>query len=66
MTDAEKKYRAQWIRDAARDLLVARLRSGPTTVLEMGEDGKVVQVDWVAKLAPYAVSLWDLYVKERE
>lgn len=23
MTDAEREYRAQWIRDAARDLLIA-------------------------------------------
>lgn len=60
MTDAEKEYRAQWIRDAARDLMVA----------EVGSDRNVMEgldrADIVAYFAGFAEALWDLYVKERE
>lgn len=52
LTDAEKEYRAQWIRDAARDLMVAAARAGAYA----GAD----------EYERRARCLWDLYVKERE
>lgn len=48
----EKEYRAQWIRDAARDLTIAAMRAGRAVALR---DHKRTASD-----------LWDLYVKERE
>lgn len=59
---AEREYRAQWIRDAARDMVCAR-ENGCALPLDPPGYSKELLADQAFYLAS---RLWDRYVEERD
>lgn len=60
---ADKEYRAQWIRETTREFMIAHLSVGAEQSAAHGMFGIPYPVD---KLHTLASSLWDRYEQERK